>query len=203
MSGKKKAGDVSQASGSASAAPAQVVVSKSNSVWDKLPTGGKNKTLLWLVGSFVIVALVGAAYWYVTGGENEAAVDDESSYQMSNKDYANVHASAMRQWNLGNNPTKDELSRYYDELVTTELQAENYQGVVDAYNEYKKASNGADFTYGGYASTARAYIKLGDKSTALKVIDTGEAALKRTTADQDLLNDFLDGFSTIRQEAQA
>lgn len=203
MSGKKKTGDVSQAGGSASAASgSQIVVSKGNSVWDKLPLGG-NKGVTWLVVAVVVLVLGGAAYWYVTGGEEPVGEEDVSSYKMSDKDYAKSYTTALEKRAPAATASAEEQRTYYDELMTTQYAAENYQGVVDSYEAFSQKTNGADMNYSSYVSAARSYMQLGQNDKALLVITAGEEAVKKSTTDESLLSGFLGTFSDLRKEASS
>lgn len=160
------------------------------------------KRIVLLAGFVAVVLLVVVAVVLLNGRDNKKEDTEDPSYTVSDEQYAKGYAKALEEKLPPPEGSSDrEVAVYYSELITTYFTAKNYQATVDSYDKYVQESGDKDFLFSGYNAAANAYLRLGKKSEASKVVERAEVAVQRTVSDKELLAEYMTLLSTLKQEA--
>lgn len=155
-----------------------------------------------IVVILVVVALAGTVGYLLMHKKDVPApvADKEAAYTMSDKDFAKTEVTELKKIPpAAEAPIQDQLD-YYDKMIASLSEAEDYQGVVDAYTKVTQIAQGKPLSFNSYITTAKAYAKVGDKQAGLSVLDKAQAGVKATEKDADLLKAFLQVIDTTKKE---
>lgn len=151
----------------------------------------------------LVLAIAGAAAFIVQRDKNTPISQTDTltpEYIMSDKDYAELQAHNLKAAAPKTDAPNDQKIAYYNELIISEFDAENYEAVVSDYKKVVQVTQDTDLPFNSYVAAARAYAKQGDTKTASTVLSRAEMAVQRTTKDSELRAAFLATIATTRKE---
>jgi hypothetical protein len=117
------------------------------------------------------------------------------------------HAEARLDFNKKNPPPSNasnaEKISYYARIVEGEYTAGNYKIATEEYNKLHDFAKGEVLPYGAYKSAALSYARIGDKETALKVLNEVEKMIqdsKPAADDSGLRSELLMEISNLKKD---
>lgn len=160
----------------------------------------KKRLIVFGGAALVLLIIIGTLVLLGRRDDNKNEVE-EPSYTVTDQQYAEQYATALEnKLRPPEGASEREIAIYYSELITTYFTAKNYQATVNTYNKYIQESSDKDFLFSGYNATANAYIQLGNKPEAAKVIARAEIAIQRTVSDKELLSDYMALLDSLKKE---
>lgn len=153
-----------------------------------------------------ICMMAGTLAWYAVGGNHAGSTKgsqetDRTTYQISDKSYGKVHAQAMKTSSPQNTAPVGDIVDYYDELLSTEFTAQEYDGVIKDYNVLLKKAPNHEYPISVYMVVAKSYIETGDNSSAKTVLDTAAASVHNYSASQQAT--ILEQIALVRKETES
>lgn len=164
-----------------------------------------NKKQRLIISAVVLVALAGVGTFFAltsNKGDKDANVADDPSYTMKTEEYAKVSAQSLAKSPPPENAAPADLAEYYDEFITQNFLAKNYQSSVDAYQRYVQQSDDRDISFRAYQFAAQSYIALGNKAEALKVIERAEKYVQQTESDPEIRASYMTSLTELKESAQ-
>jgi hypothetical protein len=152
--------------------------------------------------AIILIIVLGLALARFYGVQKAGQVDPDSKlkpYTVSDEAYSKAQISRLKTTTPAVNSSDADKLDYYSELIAHQYEAHDYAGVIESYKAIQQNKKlHPDFSTS--LSVIKSYAKIGDKETALKVLQETENRLSQNTANTDLQNSFLQTLKQVKEE---